>query len=482
MTATALYGMYLLKFSPTSDENSVPIADAGLGLYVGDEDAPIAFDASGSFDPDNLDADPDNDQILAYVWDFGDGTSATTVDPITSVDHAYQWGDTFSVTLTVNDGNGGFATDTTTAIVTEVNDTPVADPGGPYSANVGTTVTFDGSDSYDPDNEDGTAANDQTLTYAWDFGGGATATGIVVTHTFDTAGDHDVTLTVTDTDNDPGFSSVVVSMADASAALTIDDGDLGYREVGYNNDTPYVPWLDPASGDGGYAGLDGEPDYRIAASKRSSCPKGPGQFICESFAYWDFAGLPTGPYEVLVTWVAQTDNATRAPFAVIDTDAAWLFKTNKVDQTKDPVGTDGFQSLGTYTITGNTLAVRLSNDANGTVVADAVRIIPLSTSSTSSALAAPLDSAVTEIAAAVLVEETSGGSTETLDNPSSATSDPVAVDNVLRIGRTGLTLVDSVIGEVEASALSEHSVLDETADEIGLPVLDEGLLEDLAMA
>src|SRR6266478_2474462 len=43
---------------------------------------------------------------------------------------------------------------------------PTANPGGPYSADVGQTLTFDGSKST------GTAG--QPLTYAWDFGDGST--------------------------------------------------------------------------------------------------------------------------------------------------------------------------------------------------------------------------------------------------------------------------------------------------------------------
>ena len=75
------------------------------------------------------------------------------------LDHVYTWGGSFNVSLTVTDGRGGSDTSTTTATIAEVNDTPVADAGGPYAAVEGGTITFDASASFDPDNQDGTVAN-----------------------------------------------------------------------------------------------------------------------------------------------------------------------------------------------------------------------------------------------------------------------------------------------------------------------------------
>jgi PKD repeat protein len=70
------------------------------------------------------------------------------------------------------------------------NRPPVAHAGGPYSATVGTTISFDGTASYDPD--------DDVLGYAWTFGDGGSATGPQPTHAFTSAGTYTVTLTVTD--------------------------------------------------------------------------------------------------------------------------------------------------------------------------------------------------------------------------------------------------------------------------------------------
>src|SRR5207253_753664 len=67
---------------------------------------------------------------------------------------------------------------------------PTANPGGPYNADVGQTLTFDGSGSI--------GAVGQTLTFAWDFGDGSTGTGETATHAYSAAGTFTVALTVTD--------------------------------------------------------------------------------------------------------------------------------------------------------------------------------------------------------------------------------------------------------------------------------------------
>jgi len=174
--------------------NQPPVADAG-GPYTATVGVSVMLDGRGSTDPDGT--------LVAYAWDFGNGTSGSGVRP--SV--IYGSPGVFTVTLTITDDAG----DTDSAIATVTVDAaalpPVADAGGPYSGDAGSPVQFDGSGSSDPDG--------QVVSYAWDFGDGSTGSGQSPTHTYGTAGTYTVSVTVTDSQNLTDFAEAVATIADA---------------------------------------------------------------------------------------------------------------------------------------------------------------------------------------------------------------------------------------------------------------------------
>ena len=83
--------------------NRAPVAESG-GPYTGAVGAPVAFDGTGSSDPDG--------DALAMTWSFGDGASATGVQP----EHTYQAAGSFTVSLTVSDGHASDQDGTTATI------------------------------------------------------------------------------------------------------------------------------------------------------------------------------------------------------------------------------------------------------------------------------------------------------------------------------------------------------------------------------
>jgi len=72
----------------------------------------------------------------------------------------------------------------------------------PQNPVVGQEITFDASSSYDPDG--------QIVSSNWDFGDGNTTEGQVATYAYSEAGNHTVTLTVTDNDGLQDFTSQIV--------------------------------------------------------------------------------------------------------------------------------------------------------------------------------------------------------------------------------------------------------------------------------
>jgi PKD repeat protein len=194
---------------------------------------PVTFDASQS---------RPSDKITSYRWAFGDGSTADAV----VVQKTYDAVGVYNVTMTVTDDQGvqdddvvqinivaapppdATATDTPvpteeptaapteeptvapteeptaapteeptvapteepTVAPTEEPTGPSANISGPSQAQVGESVTFDGSGSQ--------AGSSAIVSYGWDFGDGGSDSGATVNHTYSLTGTFSVALTVTD--------------------------------------------------------------------------------------------------------------------------------------------------------------------------------------------------------------------------------------------------------------------------------------------
>jgi len=158
----------------------------------------IQFDASSANDADGDD--------LEFYWSFGDGTILRSG---TKVEHEYQHGGEYKVTLIVDDGlSTSCSTDTANTLV-KVNTPPMADAGPNLSCCVGLEAKFDASASSDPDGD--------RLTYAWDFGDGTKANGAVASHTYTKSGSYKVKVTVNDNSSSPCSKSTAGFVAEVNS-------------------------------------------------------------------------------------------------------------------------------------------------------------------------------------------------------------------------------------------------------------------------
>lgn len=159
--------------------NTAPVANAGsdISMTCMKPDAPytVSFNGSGS----DADGDP-----LTYTWNFGDGATVTG----SRVTHTYETGGTHRATLIVDDGSGTACSSDSSSVNVTLSRTPQANAGQDMAACAGDTVTFDGSKSQ--------VADSGNITYTWDFGDGATATGARASHSYEKGGKYYATLTV----------------------------------------------------------------------------------------------------------------------------------------------------------------------------------------------------------------------------------------------------------------------------------------------
>jgi len=171
--------------------NYPPVADIGTipTIYVGKA---ATFDGSKSTD--------ENNPALTYDWEFGDGSTGTGV----RVTHTYSAAGTYSLKLKVTDAGGLYDMDSREVRVFSEgqNQPPLGHISQANVAYVGEPVLLDASNSSDEDIS--------TVVFAWDFGDGSVATGMMVTHTYGNESIYLVRLNLTDGQGLKGSTEIAV--------------------------------------------------------------------------------------------------------------------------------------------------------------------------------------------------------------------------------------------------------------------------------
>jgi hypothetical protein len=121
---------------------------------------------------------------------------------------------------------------------------------------------------------------------------------------------------------------------------------------------------------------------------------------------WTFANLAPGQYRVAATWSGSGMNATDSPFTILD--GSRRLSTVRVNQQRSAgtftSGGASWQNLGTFTVTANSLTVRLNSSTSGRVVADAIRLERVGATSGGAALRSALPTGAVDAALADVVQ------------------------------------------------------------------------------
>jgi len=340
----------------TITPNSPPVANPGLLPYTGITGVAVAFDGTGSSDPDG--------SVASYAWDFGDPNDLTAGTGATP-SHTYTVADSYTVTLTVTDDGGLPSAPVMTAATIADNVPPTAEANGDYTGATGAAIVFDS-----------TGSNDDTdgfiVSYAWDFGYNdgdgdpVTGTGPSPSHSYAVAGDYTVTLTVTDNLGGTGDDIAMVTITTANLAPIAEA--RGPYSVSLPLELGIVEFdasWDPVDETGSY-----DPDGTIVSYD------------------WDFGDpndatpgsgpTPTHQYTASSTYIATLTVTDNSIPPLTGTDTAVVY----VVDTQPPIAKNDSVSVARRS---NTLIDVLANDLDGDGTIDPSTIVIMSQPSTCSA-------------------------------------------------------------------------------------------------
>jgi len=199
-----------------SDDNDGPLGDSdGDGINNQDDQFPDdpdeSVDSDGDGVGDNADSDDDND----LYSDFDE--LACGSDPLFAGSVPSDFDGDFSPDcVDFDDDNDGWSDEDEELYGTDpkdpydypvLNQPPIAITDGPYFGIIDENITFNASESYDPDGN--------IINYTWDFGDGNLGYGDIVYHNYSAIGNYTVVLTVKDDNNSIGndvtYSNITTS-------------------------------------------------------------------------------------------------------------------------------------------------------------------------------------------------------------------------------------------------------------------------------
>ncbi|MBN1998820.1 PKD domain-containing protein [candidate division KSB1 bacterium] len=222
--------------------------------------------------------DPDG-RIIGWKWEFGDGKSSPSTNPI----HIYPSQGTYAVKLTVTDNKGAKADITQDVVIGGAdNIAPVAD----FDYNISDlTVNFTDNSS----DEDGTI-----IGWHWSFGDGMSSPAQNPIHVYSTDGTYSVTLTVTDNDGatDSITQDITIELPAnqppvADFTFTVSGSIIYFTDASYDPDGYVIGWrwdfgdgyTSPAQNPGHYYSAPGEYTVTLTATDNKGLQASTSQLV-----------------------------------------------------------------------------------------------------------------------------------------------------------------------------------------------------------
>jgi probable HAF family extracellular repeat protein len=208
---------------------------------------------------------------------------------------------------------------------------PIANVGGPYSGDEGSSVQFNGSLSSDPENA--------ILSYSWTFGDGGTATGAKPTHIYPDNGSFKIKLTVTDPTGLSSSDSTIAIVANVAPTVTAFTGPSNPTAIG-TTITVNGTFADPGTADTHMVSINWNANGESILSSGQITGNGefnathsyslPGVYVVALTITDDDGGIGTASYQYVVVY---------SPEAGFVTGGGW-FDSPEGAYVADPTKTD----------------------------------------------------------------------------------------------------------------------------------------------
>ncbi|KAA3660204.1 MAG: PKD domain-containing protein, partial [Calditrichaeota bacterium] len=273
-------GTVSVNFTVGGTANQPPTAVASANPTSGTAPLAVNFSSSGSSDSDG--------SITSYNWNFGDGNSSSAANP----SHTYNSTGNYNAVLTVTDNDGATGTDQVTINVTGTSNQPptAVASANPTSGTAPLAVNFSSSGSSDSDGS--------ITSYSWNFGDGNSSSAANPSHTYNSTGNYNAVLTVTDNDGATGTDQVTINVTAPA------------------NQPPTATINTPANGQSfsvgaviSYSGSGSDSDGSVTGYSWTYSRNGANPVTFSSSASGSAVGSASGTY-VLTLTVTDNDGAT----------------------------------------------------------------------------------------------------------------------------------------------------------------------------